>query len=108
MEYNTFNIIGVRIEDTIIKRMTDVKYTGVSRPADNPFCATISATSPRVIIPTPIFKESNPLNLQRRAISPHPIIFEMSPTATNAAEKSRIPILTLSTFVFRPILAKNT
>ena len=108
LEYNIFSMIGVKIEDTMIRKITDVKYTGVSSPAVRPFCATIRATSPRVIIPTPIFSESRPLNLQRRAISPQPIIFETSPTATNAMEKARIPILTLSTFVFNPMLAKKT
>ena len=52
--YNTFSIIGVNIDDTIISKITDVKYTGVKSPADNPFCDTISATSPLVIMPTPI------------------------------------------------------
>ena len=108
LEYNIFKIIGVAIEDTIIKKITDVKYTGVSRPAVNPFCATIRATSPRVIIPTPILRESIPLNLQSRAVIPQPMIFEINPTATNAIENRRILIFTLSTFVFRPILAKKT
>ena len=44
--YNTFNIIGVAIDETIINKITDVKYTGVSSPAESPFCDTISATSP--------------------------------------------------------------
>lgn len=108
LEYSIFNMIGVAIEDTMIRKITDVKYTGVSRPAVNPFCATISATSPLVIIPTPIFNESRTLNLQTRAISPQPTIFEISPTATKAMEKTRMLMLTLSTFVFKPILAKKT
>ncbi len=107
-EYNIFNMIGVKIEETMIRKITDVKYTGVSRPAERPFCATISATSPRVIMPTPIFSESRTLNLQMRAISPQPMIFEISPTATNAMEKNRMLIFRLSTLVFRPILAKKT
>lgn len=108
LEYNIFKIIGVDMDDTIIKKITDVKYTGVSKPTVNPFCATIRATSPRVIIPTPILRESIPLNLHRRAAIPQPTTFEISPTATNAIENIKILIVTLSTFVFRPILAKKT
>lgn len=37
LEYNIFSMIGVKIEDTMIRKITDVKYTGVSRPAVNPF-----------------------------------------------------------------------
>lgn len=108
LEYNIFKMIGVDMDDTIIKKITDVKYTGVSKPAVNPFCATIRATSPRVIIPTPIFRESIPLNLHRRAAIPQPMTFEINPTTTNAIENIRILIFTLSTLVFRPILAKKT
>ena len=107
-EYKIFNIMGVKIDDTIIKKITDVKYTDVSNPADKPFWATTNATSPRVIMPTPIFSESKPLNLHSRPMIPQPTTLEISPTATNAIEKSRIPILMLSIFVFRPILAKKT
>ena len=107
-EYNILSIIGVEMDDTMIKNITEVKYTGVSSPAVSPFCATISATSPLVIMPTPILSESMPLNLHRRAISPQPTIFEINPTATNAMEKARILIFTLSTLVFSPILAKKT
>ncbi len=80
--YNTFNIIGVAIDETIINKITDVKYTGVSSPAESPFCDTISATSPLVIIPTPIFKESKLLNLHSRAVIPQPIILDTKPTST--------------------------
>lgn len=96
------------MDETMIKNITEVKYTGVSSPAVSPFCATISATSPLVIMPTPILNESMPLNLHRRAVRPQPIILEIKPTATNAMEKTRILMFTLSTLVFSPILAKNT
>lgn len=96
------------MDEIIISKITDVKYTGVSRPTDNPFWDTIRATSPLVIIPTPIFKESDILNLQILAINPHPITFAIRPTATNATEKIRMLAFKLSRLVFNPILAKNT
>lgn len=96
------------MDDIIISKITEVKYTGVRSPTDNPFCDTIKATSPLVIIPTPIFKESDILNLQIFAIIPHPTILETNPTATNAMEKIKILAFKLSKFVFNPILAKNT
>ena len=34
--------------DTMISRITDVKYTELIMPSLSPLCATIKATSPRV------------------------------------------------------------
>ena len=67
--------MGVETLETMISRITAVKYSGVRRPTDNPFCATIRATSPRVIMPTPIFRLSGKENLQAFAMSPQPMIF---------------------------------
>lgn len=94
--------------EAMIKRMTAVKYSGVRRPTDNPFCATISATSPRVIIPTPIFKLSGNENLQALAIRPQPMIFVTSATRTKAAENKRMEPFKWSTLVLKPMLVKNT
>ena len=46
------------MELIMISRMTEVKNWLSTIPAFNPRCATISATSPRVIMPQPIFRES--------------------------------------------------
>ena len=88
--YNNFKIIGVAMEDTIISKITDVKYTEESSPTESPFWETISATSPRVIIPTPILSESGILNLQSFAVPPQPITFVKSATATSAIENQSI------------------
>ena len=105
--YNNFKIIGVAMEDTIISKITDVKYTEESSPTENPFWETISATSPRVIIPTPIFKESGQLNLHALAVRPQPMIFAIRATATNPIEKANRPQSRLSILVFRPMDAKK-
>ena len=96
------------MEETIINKITDVKYTGDMSPTARPFWDTINATSPRVIIPTPIFRESIALNLQILAISPQPTIFVSNATITNPIENNKISIFKLSMLVFKPILAKNT
>ena len=44
--------------DTIMSKITAAKYSDPIIPTLNPFWETISATSPRVIIPIPTFKES--------------------------------------------------
>lgn len=48
-----FSKIGTSIEETMIKRITAVKYFGSINPEERPFEATINATSPRTIIPKP-------------------------------------------------------
>ncbi len=82
--------MGVEIEDTIINKITAVKYTGLRRPTLNPFWDTIRATSPRVIIPTPIFNESAQENLHNLATSPHPMILQSKPTKTKAMANTKI------------------
>lgn len=100
--------IGVAIDDTIIRRMTLVKYTGLRSPTDNPFWDTIRATSPLVIIPIPIFNESLAENLHSLATAPQAIIFVNSATRTKAMENHRICAEKSAMSVLRPILAKNT
>ena len=56
--YSLLSRIGARIELTNIIRITGVKNSGVIKPRARPFCAVISATSPLVIIPTPILRLS--------------------------------------------------
>ena len=92
----------------IISKITAVKYCDDIRPTLRPFCATISATSPLVIIPTPILRQSIPLNPHNLDIIPHPIILETSAIITNAIENTISAESTPSIFVFNPILAKNT
>ena len=96
------------MEEVIIKRITEVKYTGSIRPAESPFCDTINATSPRVIIPTPIFKQSAPRKRHAFAIRPQPIILQINATSTKQTEKDKIDRLKFEMSVFRPILAKNS
>ena len=93
-------MIGVAMEDTMISKMTDVKYTGCMSPTASPFCETIRATSPRVIMPTPIFKESSHEKRQTLEIRPQPTIFVMSATKMNATENSRMDAFTSSISVF--------
>ena len=45
---------GTIIDDTIIKRITEEKYFESINPTARPLLATIRATSPRTIIPSPI------------------------------------------------------
>ena len=95
------------MDEQIIRRMTAVKNSEVIMPCDKHFPPTIKATSPRVIIPTPIFKESDQLNLSAFAISPHPIIFASSATATKATQNRRSFGVTARNDVFRPIPVKK-
>ena len=83
------------------------KYSAPIIPTDSPFCATIKATSPLVIIPTPIFNASGPLNLQILAIRPQPMILHSNATTTNPIEKSTNSPFRWSKLVFNPILAKK-
>lgn len=106
-ENNIFKRMGLITDEIIIRKITEVKYTGDIIPTARPFWETISATSPRVIIPTPTFRLSRLLYPQIFAITPQPIILVIIPTITNANENSSIDILKLSMFVFNPILAKN-
>lgn len=92
----------------MISRMTQVKYSGVKSPTESPFWETIRATSPLVIIPIPIFRESDREKRQTLAISPQPMIFANNATSTKKTEKSRISASTLSREVFKPMLAKKT
>ena len=66
------------------------------------------ATSPRVIMPTPILRESQERNRQHRAASPQPITLLSSATATKASENSRILRSRADRSVLSPMLAKNT
>ena len=59
--------------DTTMRRMTAAKYSDPIIPTLSPFWDTMSATSPLVIIPTPILRESAHEYLQSFPASPHPI-----------------------------------
>ena len=95
------------MEDTIIKRITDVKYTGFKSPTASPFCDTIRATSPLVIIPTPILIACFGEYRSNIAIREQPIILEKSATATNASENQRIFQFISLMSVFKPMDAKK-
>ena len=95
------------MEDVIISKITDVKYTGSSSPTDIPFWATIKATSPRVIIPTPTLIACLAGILQAIDISPQPIILVSKATATKPRENTRIDQSIFWILVFKPILAKK-
>ena len=94
--------------ETIIKRITEVKYEDSIMPTAKPFCATISATSPRVIMPTPILSESPHPKRHSREVKPQPMILVISATATKHSENSTKFSEILSKLVFKPILAKKT
>ena len=72
-----------------------------------PFWATIRATSPRVIMPTPTLRESPQLNLQTLAASPQPMILVIRATTTKHTLNSRISGVRPLISVFRPMLAKK-
>ena len=80
--------MGTAIELKRISMMTPVKYSGVMRPTARPALAVIRATSPLVIMPTPILIESLKLNLQSFAVAPQPMTFARQATATKASEKN--------------------
>jgi len=88
--------------------MTAVKYTGSTTPAARPFWATISATSPRVIIPTPTLRLSLQEKRQSLAARPQARILLPSATSTKQTLNSRISGVRPLISVFRPMLAKNT
>ena len=94
--------------DTMISRMTAVKYEESMIPIFRPLLVMISATSPRVIIPTPIFKQSIHLNLQAFAINPQPITLLIIATITNPMAKTILLVSIAEKSVFRPIATKNT
>ena len=77
--------------DTMISRITDVKYTELIMPS----------------LPTPILSVSLPLKPQSLDIAPQPMIFVDSATSTNAAENSTMSHVMPLTSVLRPILAKK-
>ena len=95
------------MEEKTMSRMTAVKYTEFSNPTLSPFCATIRATSPLVIMPTPIFRESALLKRHTLAMMPQPTILVISPTSTKHTAKSRIDIFISPIFVFNPMLTKK-
>ena len=106
-EKRSFKITGVKTEEQIIKRITAVKYSAVIIPAAKHFWVTIKATSPRVIMPTPIFRESLQLNLHIFAMRPQPIILEIKATRTKARQNNTNVALILSKVVFNPMPTKN-
>lgn len=57
---------------------TGAKKTSDNNPTEIPFCATISATSPRHTIPAPICTDSLFVYLHNNAPKPHPTIFEIT------------------------------
>ena len=95
------------MEEQMISKITAVKNWEEIMPTDKHFWATIKATSPRVIIPMPIFKESLKLNLQILAIMPQPTILEPSATTTKARQNSRNFTSVISKEVFKPMLTKK-
>lgn len=96
------------MEEKRINNITGVKKTGSNKPTDKPFCETIRATSPRIIIPTPILTESLLLNLKSLAINPQPIILAERAIAINNMEYNSNDREKYSIEVFKPMLAKNT
>ena len=91
-----------------MSRMTAVKYTGSTTPTSRPFWATISATSPRVIMPTPTLRESPQLKRQIFAARPQPMILVSSATMTKQMQNSKISGVRPLMSVFKPMEAKNT
>ena len=78
------------MEDTTMRRMTAVKKTESTTPTPRPFWATMRATSPRVIMPTPTLRESGQLKRQTFAARPQPMILVMRATTTKQTLKSRM------------------
>ena len=99
LEYNIFRITGVSMELHMIRRITDVKYLLSISPTASPFCDTMRATSPLVIIPTPILSVSLPLKPNALPARPQPTIFESIPVSTNARENRSILISRVFIFV---------
>ena len=93
--------------DTIISRITEVKYCEPIMPSVSPRWATISATSPRVIMPTPTLSVSLPLKPHSLDMAPQPMILLTSATATNASENSRSSHVKPLISVLSPMDAKK-
>ena len=72
--------------DTIISRITAVKYTELIKPSSSPRWATMRATSPRVIMPTPMRSESLLPKRHSRDIAPQPMTLVAMATITNSTE----------------------
>ena len=77
----------------------------ILRPS--PLFVIISATSPLVIIPAPIFRLSSQLNLQAFATVPQPMTLLSIATITKPIEKSIMLLSMLSKLVFSPIPTKK-
>ena len=107
LENKNFKIIGVMTEELMMSKITAVKYSDEIIPTDRHFWATINATSPRVIIPTPIFKESDQLNRQSFAIKPQPIILVRRATITKQRLNNRNLPFIAEKVVFKPIPTKK-
>ena len=99
--------MGTVIELNRISMITPVKYSGVIRPTARPAFAVIRATSPLVIMPTPILRESLKLNLQSFATAPQPTILARHATATNAIEKNKSFKFIDAKETLRPMPAKK-
>ena len=76
--------MGDTMEEQIMSIMTAAKYFWSIIPAESPFEDTISATSPRVIIPTPTLMLSLKLYFASFAVIPQPMIFVISATITKS------------------------
>ncbi len=73
-----------------MSRMTAVKKTESTTPTPRPFWATMRATSPRVIMPTPTLRESPQLKRQTFAARPQPMILVIRATTTKQTLNSRM------------------
>ena len=85
-----------------------MKKTESTTPTPRPFWATMRATSPRVIMPTPTLRESPQLNRQSFAARPQPMILVSRATITKQALNSRMVGVRPLMSVLRPMLAKKT
>ncbi len=113
LPYNTLSKTGVSIEDTsisstvIIIKSGDSAYppsVSVSITAE----VTISATSPRAIMPTPPIALSRQLYLNALQIAPQPIILPISPNSTASSANSRMRGSSFANEMLEiPIFAKN-
>ena len=103
----SFNKIGVISVVTITTRTMAGKSESDISPACSPFCATINATSPLEIIPTPMVKESIFENPHIFAPNPQPIILESMATSKSAMVKNISSVDISVTTVLIPMLAKK-
>lgn len=76
-------------------------------PACSPFCATIKATSPLEIIPTPMVRESILEKPHSFAPNPQPMILDSMATTKSAMVKKINSVDMFVTTVLIPILAKK-